>query len=375
MVEDESQSKPQEMNDFFVPKSDSVPASGSAKDSRQKEFIDVLRMFAPGTSLRLALDDLLRARMGALIVIDNGLSSSVVERGFKIYSRFTAQRLIELAKMDGAIVLSKNAKKILYANAFLFPDQQISTRETGTRHKSAERTAKQTGAIVIAISERKNKITIYQGDKKHVLRESSEILRRATENLQILEKQRESLNEILANLNLLEIQKIVTVNDVSVVIQRFEILKKISETVKRYLVELGKEGEIVSMRLKDLMRGLEKEEAFVLKDYFGSEFHFIEELLLSFDFDFLLEPSNLSRTLFEEFTDKKISPRGIRLLSKTDILERYIDSLIGNFGTLNKILSLKDDELLKIFETEGMVSFFKQEIYNLKEKILVGKRI
>jgi diadenylate cyclase len=132
----------------------------------------------------------------------------------------------------------------LYGNSFLSPNPEISTRETGTRHKSAERTAKQTGAIVIAISERKKKITIYQGDNRHELRESSEILRRAAETLQILEKQRESFNEAIMNLNLMELQRIVTVKDVCGVIQRFEIIKRISETVKRYLIELGKEGEL-----------------------------------------------------------------------------------------------------------------------------------
>ena len=223
----------------------------------EKDFIDILRMFAPGTSLRTALDDLHRAGMGALIVVDNGNVSNAFQKGFSIHSRFSAQKLIELAKMDGAIILSRNIKKILFANSFLMPNPEISTKETGTRHKAAERTAKETGAIVIAISERKNKISIYQGDRKHELQNSSEILRRAGETVQILEKQKDSLNEALNNLNLLELNRIATINDVCIVIQRFEILKRISAIIKRYLAELGKEGVLVSMRLKDLTKGIE----------------------------------------------------------------------------------------------------------------------
>jgi len=352
-----------------------IPQNESDKTVIEKDFIDILKMVAPGTSIRIAMDDLLNAEMGSLIVIDNGNTSSVYQRGFGIHSKFTPQKLVELAKMDGAIILSKNVKKILYANSFLSPSPEITTRETGTRHKSAERTAKQTGAIVIAISERKKKITLYQGDKRHELRESSEILRRATENLQILEKQRESFNETINHLNLMELQRTATVKDVCGVIQRFEIIKRISEIVKRYLIELGREGAIVSMSLKDLTRGLEKEEELVLKDYFGSNYSYAEKVLEKMDFDFLLEPFNISRMLFEELHDKQVSPKGLRILSKTNILERYISSLISNFQFLDKILLASDEELMKVFQSEGMLSFFKEEIYSLREKLSFGKSI
>jgi diadenylate cyclase len=357
-------------SELFVPETPKKQAEVGKKD-----FIDVLKMFAPGTSIRSALDDLLNAEMGALIVVDNGNVSEVVEKGFRINARFTQQRLVELAKMDGAIILSKNIKKILYANALLFPSQEIFTKETGTRHKAAERTSKQTGAIVVAISERKKKITIYYGDQRHELKESSEILRRAAETLQILEKQRESFNEAINNLNLLELNRMVTLNDVCGVIQRFEIIKRISDAVKRYLVELGKEGIIVSTRLKELTRGLDREEDLLLRDYFGSDYSYAKDILEKMDFDFLLEPLNVSRILFGETHDKRISPKGLRILSKTNILERYVDSLIANFKILDKILLASDSELMKIFQSEGMIPFFKEELYSLREKIHLGKQI
>ena len=363
-------SEDNEISELFVPKTEQEKIGNVEKD-----FMDVLKMVAPGTSIRAALDDLLRAEMGALIVIDNGKISSIYQKGFNIHAKFSAQKLTELAKMDGAIILSKNTKKILYANSFLFPSPEIPTKETGTRHKAAERTAKETGTIVIAISERRKKITLYQGNKKYELQESSEILRRAAETLQILEKQRESFTEVINNLNLLELQRMVTIKDVCGVIQRFEIIKRISDVVKRYLVELGKEGAIVSMRLKDLTRGLDKEEELLLKDYFGPNYSYVEKILEKMDFDFLLEPLNISRMIFEELHDKRISPKGIRILSKTNILERYVSSLISNFQFLDKILLSSDEELMKIFQNEGMLSFFKEEIYSLREKLLVGKII
>lgn len=341
----------------------------------EKDFIDVLRMVAPGTSLRIALDDLLRAKMGALIVLDNGELKDIVEGGFKINSKFTSQKLVELAKMDGAIILSKDAKEILLANTMLFPDIGIFTKETGTRHKSAERTAKQTKAIVIAVSERKNKISLYYGDYHHQLEGSSEILRRASETLQILEKQRDVFDELLENLNSLELRRHATIKDVCLVLQRIEIMKKISDLVNRYLIELGKEGMIVQMRLKELMGTILTEEELILKDYFQKDYLQSKEILEKMDFDFLLEPMNISRLLFEELHDKVVSPKGSRILGKTNLLERYVDLLIGNFENLNEILGASNKELLDVLENEAMVAFFREEIYNLKERINLGKSI
>lgn len=359
-----------ELKELFIPKKESEPVI-----DKEKNFEDTLKMFAPGTAMRTALDDLLRARMGALIVFDNGYVSNFIEQGFKIDCKFSPQRLVELAKMDGAIILSKDGKEILSANALLNPSISISTRETGTRHKAAERTAKQAKTMVIAVSERKNKISLFYGDLSYSLENSSEILRRATETLSILEKQKEIFSELLDNLNLLELRRIVSVNDVSLVLQRLEIMKRISEIVKTYLVELGEEGVIVRMRLKELMGNTKKEQELILKDYFGSNISYHLEVLENMNFEFLLDPLNISRILFEQSHDKYIFPRGTRILYKTNLMERYIDSLISKFGNLRNILMANEDELLDILETEQMVDFFREEIYNLKEKVSIGKRI
>jgi len=346
-----------------------------SKPRKEKDFIDVLKMFAPGTSIRTALDDILRARMGALIVADNGNLERIVEKGFRINAKFSPQKLVELAKMDGAIILSKDLKKILHANTLLSPSSRTSTKETGTRHKAADRTAKQAQTIVVAVSERKNKITLYYKETSYELAESSEIIRRATETLQTLEKQKEMFNDFLDNLNLLELKRIVTINDVSSVLQRLEIIKRISAIIKRYLAELGKEGMVINMGLKECIKNLDKEEKMLLKDYFSSNPSFASKLLSRMDFDFLLEPMNISRMLFEELHDKPISPKGIRILKKTNLLERHSTALIKKFKKLDKLLVASDEELLEVLGNEGLVTFFKEEIYNLREKISVGKRI
>jgi len=338
-----------------------------------KDFFDVLRMVAPGTSLRVALDDFLNAKMGALIVLDNGSVGGLVEGGFEVNTKFSAQKLVEFAKMDGAIILSRDAKEILKVNVMLFPDVAVYTKETGTRHKTAERTARQTNAVVLAVSERKNKISLYYGDLTYELQRSSEILRRVSETLQILEKQREIFDELVANLNSLELRRHSTTKDVCLVLQRIEIMKRISAVVEGNLIELGKEGTIVRMRLKELMGGLKKEEELLLKDYFGSAHSSSLEILEKVDFDFLLDPLNLLRVLFEEVAEKEISPKGTRLLGKTNILERYVDLLVGNFRNLSEILSASNEEILGVLESEAMLAFFREEIYNLKERVSLGK--
>lgn len=360
--------KNSEMFEFFKGEVEESP-------KLEKDFIDVLRMVSPGTSLRIALDDLLRAKMGALIVFENDFTDPLIEGGFDINSKFTSQKLVEVAKMDGAIILSKDGKEIRKANTMLFPSLDIQSKETGTRHKSGERTAKQAKTIVIAVSERKNKISVYYGDLYYQLDKSSEILRRASENLQILEKQRDAFDSVLTNLNSLELQRRVSISDVCLVLQRLEMIKRISEVIRRYLIELGREGMILKIRLQELTGNIDKEESMVLRDYFGKNNSTALELLQKMDFDFLLEPLNLSRLLFEEAHDKKISPKGYRILSKTNLMDRYVDLLTGNFEDLNAILLATRSKLLDILGDEAMVSFFKEELFNLRERINLGRRI
>ncbi|MDO8623051.1 MAG: DNA integrity scanning diadenylate cyclase DisA [archaeon] len=344
------------------------------KDEKKLELLDILKLFSPGTSLRLAIDDIQRAELGALIVFEKEGLSEILEGGFKVNCRFSAQRLVELSKMDGAIILSKDMKRILYANTLIIPNVEIMTKETGTRHKAAERAAKQFKTVVIAVSERKNKVTLYYDNMSYVLEPTSEVLRKASETLQVLEKQTDVFNDILSNINLLEISDNVMMSDVSSVLQRLEMIKKISSMVKKYLVELGKEGIVVSMRLKELTKNMNLEEDMILRDYFGAKAMKAKAILESMNFDFLLETSNISRMLFGEVSDNHISPSGIRILSKTNLLEKDVKLLTKHYKNLGNILK-SEDSLSDVLGGQEPVEFFKIEIKNLKEKIMIGKKV
>ncbi len=345
------------------------------EEDTEKDFLEVLKIFSPGTAIRTSLDDILRAGMGALIVIEKEGLESVMEGGFRINSRFSAQKLVELAKMDGAIILSNDLKKIIYANTLLTPSSKFQTKETGTRHKAAERTAKQLGTIVIAVSERKRKISLFYKDESYFLEDTSEVLRRAAETLQILEKQTDMFNDLLSHLNILEITNLTTMSDVCSVLQTLEMIRRISDIVRRYLIELGREGTIVSMRLKELTRNLVRERDDILKDYFGNKYVEADEILRGINFDFLLETSNILRMVFGQLHDGQISPLGTRILGKTNILDKDIDALRAAFGNLDKIFSADAEELKNVFKNENMVSSFLAETRGLKEKIMMGKKI
>lgn len=347
----------------------------SEKKLIETSFLDVMKIFSPGTAIRTALDDIMRARMGALVVVEKEGISKIVDGGFRMNTRFSAQKLVELAKMDGAIILSKDLKKILYANTLLVPKDSLKTSETGTRHKAAERTAKQLNTIVVAVSERKNKISVYWGEKKHVLENSSEILRRATESLQILEKQKEVLDDVLVHLNVLEITDLVSTSDVCNVLQRIEMIRRITDNIKRYLVELGKEGVIVSMRMKELTRNLDNERELILKDYFGSSHSKVDILLRGMNFDFLIETSNILRMIFEELHDKQVFPKGYRILRKTGFLDRDLRILITKLKTPGKIFGASEQTLASALGKESLGESLRRNLEDLKEKILEGKKI
>ena len=208
------------------------------KDKRNDKLLtkkEILRKVSSGTGFREALNNIVSGEMGAIILIHGDNSANLYQGGFRINSKFTPKRLTELAKMDGAIVLSEDFKKILHANALLTPNKNIPTLETGTRHQAAERTAKQTGGMVIAISERLSKITVYYGSAKYVLENTENLLRRATETLQILDKQKDVLNELIINLNLLEINNLVSVSDVCLILEKFEMVNKMIEILDELL--------------------------------------------------------------------------------------------------------------------------------------------
>ena len=330
----------------------------------EKDITEILKFIAPGTSLRNAMEGIQKAKTGALIVVYNDFVE--FEGGFKINSRFTPQRLIELSKMDGGIILSKDLKKILYANVLLIPDTAIFSKETGTRHKAAERTAKQANTMVIAISQRKGEISLFYKEKKYIVKETNDIIRRSTEVLQILEKHKEVFERNKRDLDREELKKKPKLNKALLLIQRGIIILKISKILRDYLIELGIEGTIVKSRLKEILYGVEKEICDVIKDYSPWGVLKSKKFLTTLSYEDLLELDNVKKCLGLSGLDITFS-KGYRILEKAGIFEKDIGKLIKQFKNLISILDLKKEEIILFFEDEK-ADIIIEKISHIKEQ-------
>ncbi len=331
----------------------------------EEEFFSVLKIIAPGTNIRTAIDGALKAGKGALIAIANEHVLPLIDGGFRVNCRFTPQRLMELTKMDGAIVLSKDIKRIEYANVLLTPDSKIKTTETGTRHKAAERTAKQTGCLVIAISERKHDVTAYYKNMRHSLKGTDIILRKANEYIQLLEKQRDSFDHHIGRLNKLELKNYPSLGEAVQVIQKGKMIQKISEELKKSTVELGNEGTLLKARLKELNIGVEKETALVIKDYTKVDVKKSKVLLDELSYDELLDSEHILGALAYE----KLAPiepiKGWRVLSKTSLAEADIAKLIKEKNSLGEALYSNVKTYFEIIGEEKARTF-KEEVEKMK---------
>jgi diadenylate cyclase len=342
---------------------------------KERTLIDFIKLVSPGSPLRIVIDDLVRSELGGMIVFDSPelQNNNIIEGGFRINCRFTAQKLFELCKMDGAIVISSNLDRILQANTLVNPDHSIHSVETGTRHKAAERTAKQAKTFVIAISERRKKTTLYYGSSRYYLKSTEELTRSISSNLQVLEKQREQLDEQVTNLNILEMSEMVSISDVCKVIQKAEMIQKIAESVKRNFSELGREGSIMHMRYRELLRGVERTENEILRDYATLSLKRSKTLLENLTFDGLLDTESIARLIFEKPLEESISPKGYRFLSHLTLSVKEISLIVKQLKSLENILSAEPSEFEPTLKNRA--SQIKDEITNLREQVLSGKVI
>lgn len=331
----------------------------------KEEINNILRLVSPGTHFRNALEGILQAKKGALLVIETNNISSLIDGGFKINARFSPQRLIELSKMDGAIILSKDMKRITHANVTLYPDKKIESRETGTRHKAAERTAKMTNNLVIAVSERKGEIIAYFKNYKHVLRNTNELLRKVNEQIQIIEKQRELFDNHVDKLNRLEIRNYLNINQAAQTIQKGRIIEKIAQDMKPLLVEIGNEGTIIKTRLKELLVNVEKETNLIIKDYTKLDLKKSRVLIDSLSYDELTDSENVISALAYEKNLKIDKIRGWRILSKTSLEEQDIALLTKELDSLGKTLYSNINSYKNIIGNEK-ANLFKEEIEKIK---------
>lgn len=316
-------------------------------------IIELLKTVAPGTPLREGLESILKAKTGALILIgDSKEVLEIVDGGFFIDEEYTSSRLYELAKMDGAIVLSSDQKKILYANAQLLPKAEILTKETGTRHRTAERTAKQTNEIVISISQRRNIITIFKGEIRYVLEDTAKIVTKANQALQILEKYKKVFDTRISILNEYEFNDTVTLDIVINCIERAEQLMKIKEEVERAVYELGVDGRLIKMQLDELIEGLEEEELLIIKDYIAHNKRKNETKLLNEikNIDAINKSIEIARILgyqnFEDYEELAVYPKGYRILNKIPKVPiSIIDNLVKDFKSFQHIVFASKEDL------------------------------
>ncbi len=225
-------------------------------------------MVAPGTALREGIESILHARTGGLIVIgDPEELSFLFSGGIKLDIDYTPAFLYQVAKMDGAIIVSTNATKIAMANVQLMPDPTILSHETGTRHRTAERVSKQTDALVIAISQRREVVSLYVDGVKYILEDITVVLSKANQALATLDKYRQRLDQVSTRLTALEFEGGVTLHDVLTVLQRSELVTRMAVEIERYIVELGSEGRLIEMQLEETILGTTAEKAALVQDY------------------------------------------------------------------------------------------------------------
>lgn len=351
------------------------------KTKNDEELINILKIIAPGTLFREGLDNILKAKTGALIIIgDTKEVLDLVDGGFRIDEEYTPARLYELAKMDGAIILSKDLKRILLANTQIIPSPKILTQETGTRHRTAERTAKQTGELVVSISQRRNIITVFKGDFRYTIEDSSKIVTKANQALQTLENYKRVFDTKLRVLNEYEFNDIVTLDNVITCIQRAEMVNRVAEQVKRSIYELGADGVLVKMQLEELIEDLPQEELLIIKDYIAPSRRLLPEKILQnirlCSQNELIQSEIIARFLgyeqFDNYEEVAVYPRGYRVLNKIPRMPNSIvTNLVKTFKSFQHILLADVD---KLDEVEGIgevrARTIKQSLRRMQEQFV-----
>lgn len=352
------------------------------KKVKEDNITSVLKLIAPGTPIRDGLESILRAKTGALLLItdNNEVMKEIVDGGFVINEDYTSSKLYELAKMDGAIVLSGDMKKILYANAQLIPEHEIQTTETGTRHRTAERTAKQTGKLVISISQRRNIITVFKENFRYTIEDTSKIITKANQALQILEKYKKVFDDKLNILNEYEFNDIVTLDNVINCIQRAEMVMQVVDEVKRRIYELGEDGRLVKMQLDELIGGLEEEETLIIKDYIANNKDInstdvLKEIRSKNKvglIDSNLIARNLGYDVFENYEEIAVYPKGYRILNKVPKLpSNIVENLVKYFKSFQHILLADINELDKVDGIgEVRAKSIKQSLKRMQEQFI-----
>jgi len=325
-------------------------------EARQEpRLVKALEMVAPGTAVREGIDNIVHARTGGLIVIgDPDELAFLFSGGIRLDIDYTPALVYQLAKMDGAIALNSNATKIAWCNVQLMPDPTILTSETGTRHRTAERISKQTDALVIAVSQRRDVVSLYVDGAKYILEEIPAVLAKANQALATLDKYRTRLDQVSTRLTALEFEGGVTLHDVLTVLQRAELVTRMAVEIERYIVELGTEGRLIEMQLEETMVGVAADKTALIRDYAVEDTEAgldrILEVLARLPHQEVLDFGRLAELLGYDrkmnTLDFPVAPRGYRVLGRIPRLPRLaVQKIIHEFGGLEEILAADDAEI------------------------------
>jgi len=354
-------------------------------ESRQDpRLLRALDMVAPGTPLREGIDNIIHARTGGLILIaETDEVSFLFSGGIKLDVDYTPALLYQVAKMDGAIVLPPDARKIAWANVQLMPDPTILSMETGTRHRTAERASKQTKALVIAISQRRDVVSLYVEGIKYILQDLPTVLSKANQGLATLEKYRARLDQVAGRLTALEFARGVVLYDVLAALQRAELVIRMAAEVERYIIELGSEGRLIEMQLEETAVGVAADRGALVRDYTAIDSERVIEKTLSglaalghtelLDFGRLAELLGYDRKT--NTLDFPVTPRGYRALSNVPRLPRLVaQKVVNHFGDLDTLLAASDGDLEAVEGVgEARAKEIREGLRRLQEVDLVDR--
>ena len=347
-------------------------------------LVRALDMVAPGTPLREGIDNIIHARTGGLLLLAEADDVSFLfSGGLRLDVDYTPGLLYQVAKMDGAIVLPSDATKIAWANVQLMPDPTILSMETGTRHRTAERVSKQTSALVVAISQRRDVVSLYVEGIKYILQDIPTVLSKANQGLATLEKYRARLDQVTGRLTALEFAGGVVLYDVLSVLQRAELVTRMAIEVERYIIELGSEGRLVEMQLEETVVGVMAERVALVRDYSALESEQALEQVVAelaelphtelLDFGRLAELLGYDRKT--NTLDYAVTPRGFRALSAVPRLPRLVaQKVVNHFGDLERLMSASDAELEAVEGVgEARAKEIREGIRRLQEVDIVDR--
>ncbi|MDX5474094.1 MAG: DNA integrity scanning diadenylate cyclase DisA [Bacillaceae bacterium] len=356
------------------------------EDANQHEKLvaEILQFIAPGTPIREGLDNILRSNTGGLVVVGyNEKVKGIVDGGFSINCSFSPAYVYELAKMDGAIILNEKGTKILYANAQLTPNPSILSTETGMRHRTAERVAKQTGSLVVAISQRRNVITLYKGEFRYALKDIGVIFTKANQAIQTLEKYKSVLDQGITNLGALEFEEQVTLTELLQVVHRIEMVLRIKNEIISYINELGTEGRLIRLQMTELIAHIEEEAILLIKDYCVEKdldaVIILKKLQQLSNTDLLDDTVILKLLGYSSFTNPEelALPRGYRILHKIPRLPPVIiENLVNHFKRLKHIMVASVEELDDVDGIgEVRARKIKEGLKRIQDQLLIDRQI